>query len=115
MSHVGEVRESDHIACRHWNMTILLTAWRSGNGWRIHRSDTGQTVLNPDLEFKDWVERSEGYDQHDMHARWAGENFGLTYSNGADGGISHTINYHGHDPHQGELWQCFWDPRKELF
>jgi len=110
MSHVGEVRESDHINCKHWNQEINLTARRQGNLWTIWRSDTGQTVPNvPNLETK-WVDLESTY-WPDVHVVWSGNRFTIKLKDGSPYNEDSTVlNYVGHDAR--EAWQCYWDPNQ---
>jgi hypothetical protein len=110
---IGEIRESNHINCLHWNYNILLTAWREGSLWRIWKSDTGETLLNmANLEFAWWNDDDKLVKE--VKASWSGDDFSLTLSNNVPFGGSHILNYLGDAP-RGGLWKCYWHPQKKLF
>ncbi len=107
---LGEIRESDHINCLHWNYDINLTAWREGSLWRIYRSDTGQTASQmANLEFAWWNDEEGNSLVKELKAYWNGDDFTLHLSNDqAFRDRIHVLNYlgQGHDGKLAMLLGC---------
>jgi hypothetical protein len=110
MTHVGEVRESVYIDCKHWDLNINLRAKRQGSLWTIWRPDTGQAVTDQATLQTRWVDLSSTQ-WPNVHIEWNGLNFRVRLSDRSLYiNITNVLVYMGHDAR--ECWRCYWDPRQ---